>query len=396
VRQPRNGENRSGGKHPFGHDHPRTNGTNGARPAGMSTRTISLHDIEDDDEPVDLVALQADDELINALASGLSVSGGGSGPDTDDTVAAILASWKAAVDAEPIPDLVDLDTAVATLQAVRRPSGRARHLVPVAAAAAGLVILLGGVSLGSYSAQPEDTLWPVAKVLFAEKTESVEAAGRVEERIARAKRAIAAGQPALAEQELKAAAVDLAAVLPEEGRTELGEVQAFLAAKAEETPPGVPTDPGAPLAGDQARRVPLGAQITSPAARTSEQQSPTVGSPNPGSSGSTSPQQEQPAAPAPVDPRILFDVPAPAPAQEPEVSDAPSPDSPAPAQEPTEGKGRGKDEGGRPPVEEDQPPVQEAPPADEGAVSPAPAPADSESIGATAADTSTTAPSPTS
>jgi hypothetical protein len=358
----------------------------------MSTRTISLHDVEDDDEPVDLVALQADDELINALASGLSVSGGGSGPDTDDTVAAILASWKAEVDAEPIPDLVDLDTAVATLQAARRPSGRARHLVPVAAAAAGLVILLGGVSLGSYSAQPEDTLWPVAKVLFAEKTESVEAAGRVEERIARAKRAIAAGQSALAEEELKAAAADLAAVLPEEGRAELGEVQAFLAAKAEEMPPGVPTDPGAPLAGDQTRRVPLGAQITSPAARTSEQQSPAVGSPTPGSSSSTSPQQEQPAAPPPVDPRILFDVPAPATAEEPEVSNAPSPDSPPPAQESTEGK----DEGGRPPVEEDKPPVQEAPPADEGPVSPAPAPADSESIGATAADTSTTAPSPTS
>jgi hypothetical protein len=268
----------------------------------------------------------------------------------------------------------------------------ARHLVPVAAAAAGLVILLGGVSLGSYSAQPEDTLWPVAKVLFAEKTESVEAAGRVEERIARAKRAIAAGQPALAEQELNAAAADLAAVLPEEGLTELAEVQAFLAAKAEETPPGVPTDPGAPLAGDQTREVPLGAQMTSPAARTSEQQSPTVGSPDAGSSGSTSPQQEQPAAPAPVDPRILFDAPAPAPAEEPAVSNAPSPDSPPPAQESTEGK----DEVGRPPVEEDKPPVQEAPPADEGAVSPAPAPADSESIGATAADTSTTAPSPTS
>jgi Anti-sigma-D factor RsdA to sigma factor binding region len=389
VRQPRNGENRSGGKHPFGHDHSRTNGTNGARPAGMSTHTISLHDIEDDDEPVDLVALQADDELINALASGLSVSGGGSGPDTDDTVAAILASWKAEVDAEPIPDLVDLDTAVATLQAARRPSGRARHLVPVAAAAAGLVILLGGVSLGSYSAQPEDTLWPVAKVLFAERADSVEAAGRVEERIARAKRAIAAGQPALAEQELKAAAADLAVVRPEEGRTELVEVQAFLAAKAEETPPGVPTDPGAPLAGDQTRRVPLGAQITSPAARTSEQQSPTVGSPDAGSSGSTSPQQERPAAPAPVDPRILLD--APAPVGEPEVSTAPSPDSPPPAKEPSDGK-----DGGQPPAEEEQPPAQAPPAGDGDAVAPDPAPQDSESIGATAADSDPTAPSPTS
>ena len=91
MRQPRNGENRFGGKHPVGHDHPRTNGTNGARPAGMKTRPIALAELEDEyeDEPVDLVALQADDELINALASGLSVSAGG-GPDSDDNVSAIL------------------------------------------------------------------------------------------------------------------------------------------------------------------------------------------------------------------------------------------------------------------------------------------------------------------
>ena len=124
----------------------------------------------------------------------------------------------------------------------------------------------------------------------------MEAAERVEDRIARAKQAIVAGQPALAEQELlQAAAADLAVVRPEEGRTELAEVQDFLAAKAEETPPGVPTDPGAPLAGDQARKVPAGAQITSPAARTSEQSSPTGGpAGEPGSSGPTSAEASSP------------------------------------------------------------------------------------------------------
>jgi len=70
VGRTRSGDSRSGDKHPSGHGHRRTNGTNGARPAGMSTRTIALSSIEeDDDEPIDLVALQADDELINALAA---------------------------------------------------------------------------------------------------------------------------------------------------------------------------------------------------------------------------------------------------------------------------------------------------------------------------------------
>jgi Anti-sigma-D factor RsdA to sigma factor binding region len=390
VRQPRNGENRSGGKHPRGHDHPHPNGTNGVRPAGMRTHRVSLHERELDEaeEPVDLVALQADDELIDALASGLSVSSAGSALDVDDKVSAILAAWRADVDAEPIPELVDLDTAVATVQAARRPSRRARHLVPVAAAAAALVTLLGGVSLGSYSAEPDDVLWPVAKVLYSERTGSVEAAGRVEERIARAKQAIAAGQPVVAEQELQAAAADLAAVRPEEGRTALVEVQGFLQAKAEETPPGVPTDPGAPLAADQARKVPPGAEITSPA-RTSEQAS-TADRPAEepgGSSGPSRSDRERPAAPVPADPRILREEPAPEPAE----SVAPTEDSAPSAEAP------GNDEPVEPPPpEEDQVPEPAAPGVDGGAAAPQPAPDGAESIGATASDSSTTAPSPTS
>jgi hypothetical protein len=392
VRLPRNGENRSGGEHPRGHGRPRTNGTNGAHPAGLRTRPISLRDPEpglDDEEPIDLVAVQADDELINALAAGMTVAAADG--SRDDHVATILAAWKAELDAEPWPDLVDLDTAVSTVQAARRPSGRARHLVPVAAAAAGLVILLGGVSLGSYSAEPDDALWPVTKVLYSERADSVEAAGRVEERIARAKQAIAAGQPAVAEQELRAAASDLAVVRPEEGRVELVEVQSFLQAKAGETPPGVPTDPGAPLAGDQARKVPLGAQITSPAARTSTRTSPADGpSDKPGTSGATSPDPgPPPAAPERVDPRILGDVP-PAPVEkQPEVSKAPEVDSPPPA----EGPVGGEDPGGSAPGDP-APPANPVPGADGAA--PAPAPEGVQSIGATAADTSTSTPSPTS
>ena len=318
----------------------------------MSTRTISLAGsaADDDNDPVDLVSVQADDELINALASGMMVtSAGGRFTDgSDDQVSAVLAAWKADVDSRPMPELITVDEGVAAvLAAGRRPSSRIRHLAPVAAAAAFIVIAVGGVSVGSYSAQPDDVLWPVAKVLYSERTTSVEAADRVETRIARAKQAIAAGQPDVAEQELRAAAADIAVVRPEEGKIELASVQDFLIAKAGETPPGVPTDPGAPLAADQARAVPPGASIASPA-RSSEQPAPVdQSSTDPGSSASTSEDPDRSVPPLPVDPRVArilpeAPAPAPAPAPVPDVSSAPSEDDgPLPEVEAPEGDSEG-------------------------------------------------------
>ncbi len=387
------GANRPDGEHPADHGHPRTNGTNGAHPTGMNARPIILpaprssdHDLEG--EPVDLVTLQADDELINALASGLSVSGTGEWDiGSDDRMCAVLAAWKAEIDAEPIPELVELDTAVATVQAARRPQGRVRHLAPVAAAAAAVVALLGGLSLGSYSAEPDDVLWPVAKVLYSERTTSVEAADRVEQHIARAKQAIAAGQPAVAEQELRAAAADLALVRPEEGRVELVEVQQFLKAKASETTPGVPTDPGAPLVGDRTRRVPPGAELAAPA-RTPET-SPPADRPAEESApaGPATVEDEQPAAPSPAEPVA----PEPAPADPPEVAKEPAEDSSAPVDDPSDTPGRDE------PVDPQPAPEEPAPPAADSGASDPEAPSDSEqSIGATSADSESAAPSSTS
>jgi Anti-sigma-D factor RsdA to sigma factor binding region len=244
-------------RHPFGGhnghsgDH---NGTNGSRPPDMEAQPVAFDDLA---EPADLVAVQADDELINALAAGMSVSAPGvGGYDADDRVAAILAAWKADVDAEPIPDLVDLDEAVATVVAARPPSGRTRHLAPVAAAAAFLVLAIGGLSVTSYNAHPDDALWAVSKVLYAERAESVEAAARVEEHIDNAKDALAAGQPVRAAQELAHAEAELADVRPQEGQSELAEAQDFLEAKAAETPQGQPVNPASPLATQPSRQVP--------------------------------------------------------------------------------------------------------------------------------------------
>jgi Anti-sigma-D factor RsdA to sigma factor binding region len=253
--------NRPGSEFPFGGGRHRTNGTNGVHPEGMRTRGFAL-----DEEPLDLVAVQADDELINALRSGMTVSAPGvHGYDNDDHVASILAAWKAEVDADPIPELVDIETAMATIAAasprsVVRRTGR--HLAPVAAAAAFVVLALAGVSIGSADSEPGDALWGVSKVLYSERAESVEAAARVETRIDSAKKALAQGQTEVAAKELLAAQSDLLVIRPQEGKADLAEVQSFLVAKADETPPGTPTDPGAPLKKDRTRKVPRGAGLT--------------------------------------------------------------------------------------------------------------------------------------
>lgn len=243
---------------------PHTNGSNGSHPDGMRTQPIPITQVSD--EPIDLVAVQADDELISALAAGMSVSAPGvGGYDADDQVAALLATWRAEVDREPLPELVDLDTAMAAVRSSSRPSGRrARHLFPVAAAAAMIVFTVGGVSVGAAEAKPGDTLWGVSRVLYAERAESVEAAERVEVRIDEAKEALSRGEPALAAQALAAAEEDLVAVRAEEGLAELAEVQSFLEAKAAETPPGRPVEPGSPLESDPRRPVPPGAVTETP------------------------------------------------------------------------------------------------------------------------------------
>ena len=252
-----------GDDRPFGDPgHDGHNGTNGSRPAGMAAQPVAFDALA---EPVDLVAVQADDELLNALAAGMSVTAPGvGGYDADDRVAAILAAWKADVDAEPIPELVDLDTAVATVIAARPPSGRTRHLAPVAAAAAFLVLAIGGVSVTSYNAQPDDVLWGVSKVLYAERAESLEAAARVEEHIDNAKDALAAGQPVRAAKELAQAEKELEVVRPQEGQGELAEAQDFLEAKAAETPEGQPVNPASPLATQPSREVPESVRESQP------------------------------------------------------------------------------------------------------------------------------------
>ncbi|HXV93354.1 MAG TPA: anti-sigma-D factor RsdA [Pseudonocardia sp.] len=187
----------------------------------------------------------SDEELLNALSTGMSVSAPGvGGYDAEDRVAAMLAAWKAEVDSEPIPELVDLETAVATVTAAsrRRPSRRARHLVPLAGAAAFLVLAVGGVSVGAQAAEPGDVLFPITKVLYQEQAKSAEAVVVVQEASARARELLAVGDVAGAANALAVGQQAVAVIRDEDGRDALARELEFLDAKAEETPPGVPAD----------------------------------------------------------------------------------------------------------------------------------------------------------
>jgi hypothetical protein len=264
----------------------------------------SLRGGDDVEEPIDLVAVQADDELISALAAGMSVSTPGAHSyQADDHVVALLSAWRADVAEGPIPELVDLDMAVAAVQAgikANRPtrSGRARHLVPVAAAAAFLVLVGGGVSIGSASAEPDSTLWPVSKMLFSERAASVEAAVRASDKIESAKQALTDGQPQAAAVELQQAQKELTAVRPQEGQAQLVDVKNFLVAKAAETPTGTKIDPATPLKTDRARPIPAGAQLSQAPTATGTV-TPTPTTDQPPTSATTRPTHSPRPKPAP-------------------------------------------------------------------------------------------------
>ncbi|MEJ8280285.1 anti-sigma-D factor RsdA [Pseudonocardia spirodelae] len=256
VTRGRFGEPRTGRTN--GHSHP--TGRNGHPvphegrpvPQPVAQRHLGRSDAWDefdaleDDGTVDLVELQADDELINALASGLSVSGPGRrGYDVDDRLAAMLSSWKDEVDREPIPELVDTEQAVEMLQPAR-PSRKVSFLRPLVAAAAVAACALAVVSISAHEAQPGDALWGVSKVLYSERADQVQAAATLREGIERVNARLAAGDTVGAQQELAALGPLVERTSPDV-REGFEQQNRFLSQKAAETPPGTPTDPRSPL-----------------------------------------------------------------------------------------------------------------------------------------------------
>jgi hypothetical protein len=182
----------------------------------------------------DLSGIQADDALLDAL--------GGKDPDrvgdlVQDDLNALLLAWRHDVDSQAVSDLVDTDTAVATIAAAR-PQQRTRHrfLIPLASAAAVLAIAFTGVSLVARDAQPGDALWGLTRVLYSDHAQSIEAAVAVNTDLEAARAALREGRVNEAKDALSKAGDQLPKVSADDGHVDLSQKHTELLEQVATTP----------------------------------------------------------------------------------------------------------------------------------------------------------------
>ncbi|WP_433800402.1 anti-sigma-D factor RsdA [Actinomycetospora sp. CA-084318] len=178
------------------------------------------------DGPVDLAAVRADDALLDAIAGGAASGGVGTGDafgrpgQDDDHLAAILAAWKADIEAEPMPELVSLDEAAEAVEAGHaardRRASRARRRMPFAVAAAAIAVALSGFTVAIHSAQPGDAMFGLTKVFFSQHADNVVKAEQARNTIVEANKAIARGDRATAQSLLQTVQGQIQAVQPED------------------------------------------------------------------------------------------------------------------------------------------------------------------------------------
>jgi len=193
------------------------------------------------DLELDLSMVHADDEYLDLLG-GADLDGQDGVPD--DQLSALLLAWRRDVEAEPVGELVDPKLATVTVHAARmRRTRRPRLLVPVAAAAAVLAIAFAGIGLAARDAQPGDTLWALAKVLYSDHTRSVEAAEAVRADLREAQAALTEGRVAEAKSKLEDAHAVLPTVSVEDGQKDLEKQHQSLVEQLPGNPSGEASSP---------------------------------------------------------------------------------------------------------------------------------------------------------
>lgn len=252
-------------------------------------------------EPVadDLSAVQADDRLLDALGS---ATPGAAGSLVDDELNALLLAWRNEVETEPFGELVDTDTAIATIQAARpQPVSRHRFLIPLASAAAVLAIAFTGMSLVARDAQPGDALWGLTRVLYSEHAKSIEAAAIVRNDLDSARLALREGKVTEAREKLEKVEASLGSVSTDDGKAQLEEKHKELEKELDtntSTAPATTTPPVTKPSESTKPSTPSSTPSTEPSTTqpSTPPSSETPPPPNPTSNG------EEPPPPPPADP----------------------------------------------------------------------------------------------
>ena len=247
----------------------------------------------------DLSAVQADDKLLDALGS---ATPGAAGSWGDDDLNALLLAWRNEVETEPFGELVDTDTAVATIQAARpQPVSRHRFLIPLASAAAVLAIAFTGVSLVARDAQPGDTLWGLTQVLYSEHAKSIEAAAIINTDLESARLALREGKVDEAREKLNRIEASLGSVSTADGKAQLEEKHKELEKELDtntSTAPATTTTTKPPKPPKSSAPSATPSTSSTPPATTEPSTPPSSGTPAP----PTSNGEENPPPPPPPDP----------------------------------------------------------------------------------------------
>lgn len=149
--------------------------------------------VDEDSIPVNLSAVRADDEFIEALLSQPLVP---AQTPADYELAALVSNWRSEIAAQPMPTSPTLADVEAGIEFARRADSRRRSLRLVrftAGAAAAFAILFGGVSVVAHNAAPGDALWGVKEVMFGADASATRAVADVRANIDRAEQALNSG-----------------------------------------------------------------------------------------------------------------------------------------------------------------------------------------------------------
>ena len=128
----------------------------------------------------------------------------------------------------PVRSLLEYEDAEPVAITRSRPSGTRAYLLRAAAGLAAIALIGSGVVVRSYDAHPGDSLWVVAKVVFPEKSRSVEAATVVSTALNTARVALESGRIDEARAAFQTVQAQLAAVDDADGRAELAHQRDYL------------------------------------------------------------------------------------------------------------------------------------------------------------------------
>ena len=145
-------------------------------------------------------------------------------------LAGLFSTWRAELHAERLPPTPSIGAAD---WAVRR--GRPRTARPVVAAAAAMaILLLTSAAVGSRTARPGDTLWPVASVLWADRVDSAEAGRSAQTYLVRARSELSVGRLGNASAALTEVSGQLPRVQARDGLSELRSTYSLLVGEISE------------------------------------------------------------------------------------------------------------------------------------------------------------------